>query len=91
LEVFLELGFLLVVAVSAVLGFALRSFVRPTLARACALIGLASLVLGLGILGLTATGRSPFDTLTSGLVAAVALVAAGLILPFAFVVGWGRF
>jgi hypothetical protein len=91
LEVFLELGFLLVVAVSAVLGFALRRVVSPTLARACALIGLASLILGLGILGLTATGRSPVGALTGGLVAAVALGAAGLILPFAFVVGWRRF
>jgi uncharacterized membrane protein YczE len=87
----LEFGFLLVLAVSAGLGFALRSFVSPRLARACALIGLASLVLGVGILALTATGRSPFTSLTGGLVAAVALGAAGLILPFAFVVGWRRF
>ncbi len=87
---FLEFGFLLVVAVSAVLGIALRSVVNPRLARACALLGLASLVLGLGILGLTAAGRSPFDTLTGGLVAVVALGAAGVILPFALVVAWGR-
>ena len=82
----LEFGFLLLVAISAALGFPLRGVVSPTLARACALIGLASLVLGLGILGLTAFGPSPLDTLTGGLVAAVALGAAGLILPFAFVV-----
>jgi hypothetical protein len=87
----LEFGFLLVVAVSAVLGFALRSLVSPRLARACALLGLASLVLALGILGLTATGRSPFAALTGGLVAVVALGAAGLILPFAVVAGWRRF
>lgn len=73
---------------SVALGFALRGLVSPRLARA--LVGLASLALGLGILGLTASGRSPFATLTSGLVAAVALGAAGLVLPFAFVVGWGR-
>jgi hypothetical protein len=87
----MELGFLLLVAVGAVLGFALRRFVSPTLARACALIGLACVVLGLGILGLTASGLSPFGALTGGLVAAVALGAAGLILPFVVVVRWGRF
>jgi hypothetical protein len=86
-----EFGLLLLVAVSAGLGFALRGFVSPTLARACAVIGLVSLVLGLGILGLTASGRSPFDSLTGGLVAVIALGVAGLILPFAFVLGWGRF
>jgi hypothetical protein len=86
----LEFGFLLVVAVSAALGFALRSFVSPRLARGVALIGLVSLVLGIGILGLTATGRSPFAAMTGGLVAVVALGAAGLILPFACVVGWRK-
>ena len=88
---FLELGFLLLVATSAALGFALRSLVIPTVAHAFAVLGLAALVLGLGILGVTASGHSPFDTFTSGLIAAVLLGLAGIVLPFAFVVGWGRF
>ena len=87
----MELGFLLLVAVGAVLGFALRRFVSPTLARACALTGVVCVVLGLGILGLIASGLSPFGALTGGLVAAVALGAAGLLLPFVIVVRWGRF
>ncbi len=87
----MEFGVLLLVAVSAALGFALRGFVSPTLARACAVTGLASLLLGLGNLGLTASGLSPFDTLTGGLVTVVALGAAALILPFAFAVGFGRY
>jgi hypothetical protein len=87
----LEYGFLLLVALSAGLGFALRRAVSPKVARACAMIGLASLVLAIGLLGLTASGHSPFDTLTGGVVAVVALGAAGLILPFAVVVGWRRF
>jgi uncharacterized membrane protein YczE len=77
------------VAVSAALGFALRNVVSPILTRALAAAGLVSLALGLGILGLTASGRSPFDALTGGLIAAVSLGVAGLVLPFALVAGWG--
>ena len=86
----MEFGFLLLVAVGAVLGLALRRFVSPTLTRASALIGVACVVLGLAILGLTASGLSPSGALTGGMVAAVALGAAGLILPFVVVVRWGR-
>jgi hypothetical protein len=65
--------------------------VSPTVARAFALFGLACVALGLGILGLTAANRSPFDTFTGGLLAALSLGTAGLVLPFALVAGWGRF
>ena len=83
--------FLLLVATSAALGFALRRLVILTVARAFAVFGLAALVLGLGILGLTASGHSPFDIFTSGLITAGLLGVAGVVLPFAFVVGFGRF
>ncbi|HET8623737.1 MAG TPA: hypothetical protein VFM14_09270 [Gemmatimonadales bacterium] len=86
----LELGFLLLVAASAALGFALRVLVSVTLTRAFAVVGLAGLILGLGMLGLAATGRSPFGPWTSGLIAAALLALAGLVLPFAVVVAWGR-
>jgi hypothetical protein len=79
------------VAASAALGLALRGQVSPTVARAFALFGLAALVLGLGMIGLTAAGRSPLDTFTGALLAAVSLGTAGLVLPFALVAGWGRF
>ena len=88
---FLELGFLLLVAASAAVGFACRAVVSATLARAFAAVGLAALVLGLGILTLAASGRSPFGALTSGLMAAVLLGVAALVLPFAVVAAWGRF
>ena len=78
-------------ATSAALGFALRRLVILTVARAFAVFGLAALVLGLGILGLTASGHSPFDTFTSGLITAWLLGVAGFVIPFAFVTGWGRF
>lgn len=59
--------------------------------RGFAVLGLVALVLGLGVLGLTASGHSPFDMFTSGLIAALLLGIAGIVLPFVFVVGRGRF
>ena len=59
--------------------------------RGFAVLGLVALVVGLGVLGSTASGHSPFDMLTSGLIAVVLLGIAGIVAPFAFVVGWGRF
>ena len=87
----LELGFLLLVAASAALGFACRTVVSATLARVFAGVGLAALVLGLAILTLAASGRSPFGIWTSGLMTAVLFGVAGLVLPFAVVAAWGRF
>jgi hypothetical protein len=52
--------------------------------------GLLGLALGLSILALTASGHSPFDSLTGGLIAVVLLGFAGLVLPFAFVARWSR-
>jgi hypothetical protein len=88
---FLELGFLLLLAASAALGFACRTVVSATVARTFAAVGLAALVLGLGVLMLAAFGRSPFGPWTSGLLAAALLGAAALVLPFALVAAWGRF
>jgi protein-S-isoprenylcysteine O-methyltransferase Ste14 len=75
----------LLVAASAALGFVLRDVVSRQLSRALAVIGSAGLILGIGILGLTASGHSPFSSLTGGMIAAVGLGAAGLVLPFAIV------
>ena len=72
------------------LGFVLRRLVSPIVTRALMLAGVLGVALGLGILGLTASGHSPFDTLTGGLIAAVLLGLAGLVLPFALVVRWSR-
>jgi hypothetical protein len=87
-KVSLEFGFLLLVAASALLGFVLRRLVSPIVTRTLMLAGV--LGVALGILGLTASGRSPFDALTGGLIAAVLLGLAGLVLPFALVVRWSR-
>jgi hypothetical protein len=86
----MEFAFVLLVAASALLGFVLRGVVSPMVMRACAVSGVLGLALGIGLLGLTASGRSPFDTLTAGVIAAVLLGLAGLLLPFAVVVRWSR-
>jgi hypothetical protein len=86
-----EFGFLAVVAASAMLGFALRGSVSPTLGRVLVAVGLACIVLAIGILGLTASGHSPLSTMTGGLMGAMALGAAGLLLPFGLMVGWRKF
>jgi hypothetical protein len=86
----MEFTFVLLVAAGAVLGFVLRGVVSPMVMRAFAVAGVLGLALGIGLLGLTASGRSPFDTLTAGLIAAVWLGLAGLLLPFALVVRWSR-
>lgn len=87
----MEFGFLLLVAAGAVLGFVLRRLVSPILTRSCAVVGALSLALGISILALTASGHSPFDAMTGGLIAAVLLGLAGLVLPFALVVRWSQF
>jgi uncharacterized membrane protein YczE len=73
------------------LGFVLRRLVGAGVQRALTAAGLLGLALGLGILGLTAAGHSPFDSLTGGLIAVVLLVVAALVLPFALVVRCSRF
>jgi hypothetical protein len=87
----MEFGFLAVVAASAMLGFALRGSVSPTLGRVLVAVGLTCIVLAIGILGLIASAHSPVSTMTGGRMGAVALGAAGLLLPFGLVVGWRRF
>jgi hypothetical protein len=87
----MEFAFVLLVAASALLGFVLRGVVSPMVMRGFTVAGVLGLTLAIAILGLTASGRSPFDTLTGGLIAAVLLDLAGLLLPFAVVVRWSRF
>lgn len=61
------------------------------LGRALLCVGLAGLVLGLGMVAPTASSYSPLGPWTGRLLAAVLLGVAGLVLPFALVVSWGRF
>ena len=86
----MEIGFLLIIAVSAVAGLVLRDVVGVVLGRAFLWLGLASLLLGLGILALAASGYSPVGPWTGRLFAAALLGVAGIVLPFAVVVSWGR-
>ena len=86
----MELGFLSMIALSAGLGLALRSVVSATVARAVLVVGLAALIVGVGTLGLTAAGRSPFGSLAGGLIAVGLIGVAGLVVPFALAVCWGR-
>jgi hypothetical protein len=86
----MEFTFVLLVAAGALLGFVLRGVVSPVVMRAFAVAGALGLALAIGLLGLAASGRSPFDTLTGSLIAAVLLGLAGLVLPFALVVRWSR-
>jgi hypothetical protein len=86
-----EFGFLLLVAVGALLGFALRRRVSPIVTRALMTAGVLGVVLGLTILGLTVARLSPFGSLTGGLIAVVLLGLAGIVLSFAVVVRWSRF
>jgi uncharacterized membrane protein YczE len=73
------------------LGFVLRRLVSASVLRVLTAAGLLGLALGLSILGLTAAGHSPFDSLTGGLIAVVLLGLAALVLPFALLVRWSRF
>ena len=86
----LEIGLLLIIAVSAAVGLALRALVSVVLGRAFLWLGLVGLVAGLGILTLSASGYSPFGPWTGRLLAAVLLGLAAFVLPFALVVSWGR-
>jgi hypothetical protein len=86
----LELGFLLLAALSSAVGLALRAAVSVAVARAFLALGLAALIAGLGTLGLTAWGLSPVGSLTGGLIAAVLIGIGGLVVPFALAVSWGR-
>ena len=87
----MKFGFLLLVAASALLGFVLRHRVSRRVNRAFTQAGVLSLALGIGILTVTASGHSPLDALTGGLIAALLLGFTGLVLPFAVVVRWARF
>lgn len=80
----MELGYLLIVAASAVAGVALRPVVSPALRRALLVLGRGALALGLGVLGLIVLGRGRLAGFwTGGQAALVLLVLAALLLPFA--------
>jgi hypothetical protein len=84
----MEFTFVLLVAAGAVLGFVLRGVVSPMVMRAFAVAGVLGLALGIGLLGLTASGRSPFDTLNCR---PISSCVAGLSRPAnALVVRWSR-
>jgi hypothetical protein len=86
----MELGYLLVVAVSAAAGFVLRSVFSRALSRLIRLVGLAALVLGGGIVAVTVLGWSPFAPITGGLVAAVLLAVGAVAFPLGLMASWTR-
>ena len=82
------LAYLLILVTSAGVGLALRSLVSPSLGRALLAVGLGALVSAGCTMGLVAVGRIGFWS--SGMIALLLFVIAGLVLPFAVVVSWGR-
>lgn len=82
----MEIGFLVLLAVSAGTGLLLRKRVSPTVGRVCGALGIGALTLALAILGLTVMGWGPFQALTAGLVSVILFVVAALALPFAVTV-----
>lgn len=86
----MELGYLLLVAVSAVAGLIFRRRVSRRVGRVLLALGLGAAVLGVAILWLAVVGWAPFGTYESALVAAVLLGLAALALPFGLAVSWGR-
>jgi hypothetical protein len=55
------------------------------------MVGLGTLILGLGISGIMALGQGPFGFWMSSLVMVELLGLAALVLPFAVASSWGRF
>jgi hypothetical protein len=86
----MELGFLLVVAVSAGAGLLLRTRVNASAGRALLMCGVGALVLALAVLGFTVAGVSLLGVWTAGLIAALLFGVAGFVLPFALAVSLGR-
>lgn len=86
----MELGFLLVVAVSAGVGLLLRTKVNVSVGRALLTCGLGALGLALAVLGLTVVGWSPLGVWTAGLTAALLVGVTAFVLPFALAVSVGR-
>ena len=86
----MELGFLLVVAISAGVGLLLRTKVNVSVGRAFLMCGVGTLGLALTVLGLTVVGWSPLGVWTAGLTAALLFGISALVLPFALAVTVGR-
>jgi hypothetical protein len=86
----MEVGFLLVVAVSAGAGLLFRPRVGISVRRAFLTCGLGALGLALAVLALTMSGRWPFGVWTAGLLAVLLLGVTALVLPFALAVSFGR-
>lgn len=86
----MELGFLLVIAVSAGVGLLVRTKVNVSVARAFLMCGVGALGLALAVLGLTVVGWSPLGVWTAGLVAVLLTGVTAFVLPFALAVSVGR-
>jgi hypothetical protein len=86
----MELGFLLVAAVSAGVGLLLRTKVNLSVGRAFLTCGLGALGLALAVLGLTVVGGWPLGFWTASLAAVLLLGVTAFVLPFALTVSLGR-
>jgi hypothetical protein len=86
----MEVGFLLVVAVSAAVGLLLRPRVSVSVRRAFLVCGLGALGFALAVLALTMSGLWPFGVWTAGFAAVLLFGVTALVLPFALAVSLGR-
>ena len=89
----MELIFLLLVAASAFIGVLLRRVTSRRGSHVVLAVGVGMLGLGLAMLWSVMGGWSPFDSLTSGVVALLLFGVAGVALPFGAVsarLGRGR-
>jgi len=84
----LEVAFLLVVAVSATLGWLLRCTVSAKLGGLLLATGLAAFVLVIAAVGLAFTGL--VTVIGAGLLALIPLSVTALVLPFAIAARWGK-
>jgi hypothetical protein len=84
------LGLFALIAVSAGFGLLTGSRVGPSIRRALLTVGFVALALGLLVVAFTIIGWGPLGVWTGGLAAALLLVLAAAVLPFAVAIRSGR-
>jgi hypothetical protein len=78
-----EFAFLLIVAVSAAAGYALRPFFRQSVLLVLVILGLSAFALGLGVIAIAVFGLWPLSPVTAGIVSVLLLTLASVIVPLA--------
>lgn len=88
----MELGILLIAALSAAVGLALRRWVSLRLAKILLVFGGGLSALAIGVIAIVAFSQGRIiGVWTGGMLAVVFLGVGALVLPFAVAVSWGRF